>query len=561
MDAAALAPDRLTGLAIAAHCVDPIGTGILRIRARASPHRDRILSALWTLDPNARKISTTISEETLFGGFDVTQALSNGTVVQMPGLLDRTTSLVLGSAERCPARLAAHLSAAVDRGTHSLVLCDEGASSEEEPPQALCERTGLFIALDDRPDSAEFELPAATVDIEGARKRCASVSLSEAHASSLVTAAAELGILSLRAPLYALAIARALAALDGRTEVGRTELEYAAALAFGHRATRLPQAEPPAETPPESPETQGDDTEQTEGSGTDQALPTELLLEATKALLPDELLARIGQNGGTARNAAGSGAGSAKIGNRRGRPLPSRAGRPDSGARVDIVSTLRAAAPWQTIRRATAEVSKPIHIRRSDIRLKRYEETSDRLLIFTVDASGSQALARLAEAKGAVEILLSEAYARRDHVALIGFRGDGAEMLLPPTRSLVQTKRRLNALPGGGGTPLAAGLSLAAETATRAVAQGMTPFVVLLTDGRANIALDGSADRAAAAEDAERTGKALLARGIETLVIDTGQRPSRTLSTLADAIGGTYLALPRSDAYQLSAAVSDALGD
>ena len=110
-------------------------------------------------------------------------------------------------------------------------------------------------------------------------------------------------------------------------------------------------------------------------------------------------------------------------------------------------------------------------ITRDDIRVRRFEEHSDRLLILSVDASGSAAAARLAEAKGACELLLAEAYVRRDHVALIAFRGTAAELLLPPTRSLVQAKRRLAALPGGGSTPLAAGLRAAldvAESAARA---------------------------------------------------------------------------------------------
>jgi len=107
-------------------------------------------------------------------------------------------------------------------------------------------------------------------------------------------------------------------------------------------------------------------------------------------------------------------------------------------------------------------------VRPADIHLSRYETRRDRLLIFTVDASGSAALARLAEAKGAVELLLAQAYARRDQVALVAFRGDGAETLLPPTRSLVQAKRRLAGLPGGGGTPLAAGLLAAGEMAAHA---------------------------------------------------------------------------------------------
>ncbi len=111
------------------------------------------------------------------------------------------------------------------------------------------------------------------------------------------------------------------------------------------------------------------------------------------------------------------------------------------------MATLRAAAPWQTIRRRATGRDGVLELRPDDIRLKQAQERSDRLLIFTVDASGSAALARLAEAKGAVELLLAQAYARRDHVALVAFRGAGAEVLLPPTRSLVHTKRRLAALP------------------------------------------------------------------------------------------------------------------
>lgn len=223
------------------------------------------------------------------------------------------------------------------------------------------------------------------------------------------------------------------------------------------------------------------------------------------------------------------------------------------------MATLRAAAPWQTIRRAEAREERVLHIRRADLRLRQFQETSDRLLIFVVDASGSLAMSRLAEAKGAVELLLSEAYARRDHVALIAFRGDGAEMLLPPTRSLVQTKRRLQALPGGGGTPLAAGLRLGLETAIRANAQGMTPTIALLTDGRGNIALDGRADRAAAAEDAAAMARAILAQGIASLVIDTAVRPQAALAKLSAELDAHYIALPRADARRLSAAVTDAL--
>jgi magnesium chelatase subunit D len=156
-----------------------------------------------------------------------------------------------------------------------------------------------------------------------------------------------------------------------------------------------------------------------------------MMLEAARAMLPPDLLARM-EAGRAARNAAAaSGTGAAKKGNRRGRPLPSRAGRLGSDTRVDLVATLRAAAPWQPLRGRPRGQNDRLHVRMSDVRVRQFEERSDRAIIFVVDASGSAALARLAEAKGAIELLLGEAYARRDHVALVAFRGDGADVLLP----------------------------------------------------------------------------------------------------------------------------------
>ena len=274
--------------------------------------------------------------------------------------------------------------------------------------------------------------------------------------------------------------------------------------------------------------------------------------------MPDNLLDRIAAQ--KARQGKGSGSGAARKGNRRGRPMPSRAGRLGDGARVDIVATLRAAAPWQTIRKQSTGRDS-LQVRSDDIRVKRFEEKSDRLLVFTVDASGSSALSRLAEAKGAIELLLAQAYARRDHVALVSFRGTQAEVLLPPTRSLVQTKRRLAALPGGGGTPLAAGIVAALEQAIAATRKGLTPTIVILTDGRANVALDGAGNRVQAATDAQRMAQAVRAHRIDALVIDTGNRPEPALAALAETLGAIYLPLPRADAARLSASVATVLGD
>ena len=283
-----------------------------------------------------------------------------------------------------------------------------------------------------------------------------------------------------------------------------------------------------------------------------------MVIDAVRAVLPAAILAGLGQSG-RPRSAAGSGTGQKRKGNRRGRPLPSRPGKLDGRSRLDIVATLRAAAPWQPIRRKTTPDHTGLLIRSSDLRLKRYETKSDRVIVFAVDASGSAAISRLNEAKGAVEILLAQAYAARDHVSLISFRGEGADCLLPPTRSLVQTKRKLAALPGGGGTPLARGMREAMITALQAQARGMTPVVVIATDGKANIALDGTPDRGKARDDATRMARHLRTAGLETLVIDMSARPQLALRDLAQHLDGGYLPLPRADAHGLSNAVQTVL--
>lgn len=382
------------------------------------------------------------------------------------------------------------------------------------------------------------------------------VTASARDIETLAEIAAVFGIDSLRAPLLALRVARAHAALEGRKALTETDLNVAVELTYPQRATRVPQEPDSAEEPPAPPE---DTPEDDAGDSDTLSLPEgDMLVEAVKALLPPDLLAGL-VPAGTSRGASGAGAGQKRKGNRRGRPLPSRPGRLDGRGRIDLVATLRAAAPWQPLRKRAAITGTGLQIRPADIRLKRYQEQSDRLLIFTVDASGSAAMSRLNEAKGAVELLLAQAYAARDHVALIAFRGENAELLLPPTRSLVQTKRRLASLPGGGGTPLAAGLQQAALLAQQSRAKGLTPTVVVLTDGRANIALDGTADRALAQADSEQMAQVIQSQNISALVIDMSKRPQEPLRALSARLAAPYLALPRADAERLTGAVSAAL--
>ncbi len=513
------------------------------VRARAGPVRDTFIALAQGLNGPVRRIHPNITDEALLGGIDVTATLASGQLVERQGLLDTSGTLILTMGERCPPALAAKLALALDsRPDLTLVVLDEGAEPAEVAPAALSERCAFHVDLGDvTPSNISSGVVLTSLRTQAETP--------ETTFADVTQAAAQLGIASLRAPLFTLRTARTLAGLAGREVVEEADIQTAAILTLTHPATQLPQDLAESEAPPDTSEVEPQETSQTD-------LPEELILDAIKAHLPDTLLDQLAA--GSTPGGQGNGSGAHRKGNRRGRPLPPRPGRVQDGSRVDLIATLRAAAPWQTIRRANTGRD-GIHIRQSDIHTKRFALRSDRVLIFAVDASGSAALARLAEAKGAVELLLSQAYARRDHVSLIAFRGAEAELLLPPTRSLVQTKRRLAGLPGGGGTPLAAGLEEALTQGLLAQRKGLSPTVVVMTDGRANIALDGSANRVQAAADASRMAQALRRQGMSAIVIDTGNRPEPSLRTLAQTLDAAYVPLPRADAQRLSAAVSQTL--
>lgn len=549
-------------LAVACLALDPAAMGGLWVRARVGPVRDALekglKSALQGL--STRRMTASMPDEALFGGIDLAATLDTGILTQTKGLLADPGVLFLPMAERVEPGLAGRLAGALDaRRGLAIIAFDEGAEPGERAPDALLDRLAIHIDLTDHALSDAPPLAIDTDALTDARARLPLIETPDSTIAELAEVAARLGVLSLRAPLHALAVARASAALSGADSIEEPDMLTAIELVLVPRATRMPEA--PEERPDDPPPPPEDSTPEEPEGDTEEQLdlpPTDILLEAARAMLPPDLLARLAA-GKAARAASASGSGATKTGNRRGRPLPPRAGRMGGNARVDLVATLRAAAPWQKIRCDITGVSDRVHVRMSDIRIRRFKETSDRAIIFVVDASGSSAMARLAEAKGAVELLLAEAYSRRDHVALVAFRGDGAEVLLPPTRSLVQTKRRLASLPGGGGSPVAAGLKAALELAALAKSKGMTPSIALLTDGRANVDLSGAANRTTAKEDASQMARLIRAEGYPGLVIDTGQRPTRGLDALARDMGAPYLPLPRADSRGLSRAVDAAL--
>jgi magnesium chelatase subunit D len=219
------------------------------------------------------------------------------------------------------------------------------------------------------------------------------------------------------------------------------------------------------------------------------------------------------------------------------------------------LATLRAAAPQQAWRKRRA--GQRLAIRVDDLHVQRHQQHSASCLILAVDASGSSALQRLAEAKGAVELLLQQSYARRDQVCIVAFKGAQAQLLVPATRSLVRAKRAMTGLPGGGGTPLASALKLACEQAVLQRRQGLTPLLVVLSDGHANVNLQGVGGRGPALAEAHDWCRQWRALGHSALWIDTAVRADPKAQALAHSLAASYLPMPQVQAQRMAQAVTD----
>ena len=564
--------------------VDPAGSAGVAIRSAAGPARDRWLALLRDLLPPGapvRRVPLHVPDGRLLGGLDLAATLGAGRLVADKGLIAEADGgiMIVAMAERVSPATAARLASALDKG--EIVLERDGLASRSPArfgvvalDESVNEDEGLPLVLRDH---FSFEIDLAAVrhndaawrwhtpdEIAAARERLPGVVAGEDILAVVSEAAMALGIASLRAPLLALRVARAAAALDGRSAVSADDAALACNLVLGPRATCVPTtAEPPDSEPdpPEPPpEEREDEPEGDENADADRELG-EVVLEAAQSGIPPGLLTLL-QAGEASRNRAPSTGRSGALRHSllRGRPAGVRAGQPGGRARLSLIDTLRAAAPWQRLRRgefadAPAAAGPRIRVRKEDFHVARYRQRSETTTIFAIDASGSAALHRLAEAKGAVELLLADCYVRRDRVAVVAFRGQGADLLLPPTRSLARAKRSLAGLPGGGGTPLACALDAVRSLADSTQRRGGTPFVVILTDGQANIARDGTPGRARAREDAIGAARALRAGGSRVVVIDTAARAQPLAKDLADACGGRYLALPYARAESISGAV------
>lgn len=558
-------------LAAALVAIDPAGLGGANLRALPGPVRDRWLGLLCELLPASvppRRVPPQVDADRLLGGIDLGATLAAGRPIIQRGLLAEVDAmLLLAMAERMESTSAALIAGALDCGEFRLerdgfgqtVACrfgvialDEGLADDERPPGSLRDR--LAFHLDLGPIGIRDALaPSHDPDaIDAARARLPAIEADEACTEALCAAGLQLGIGSIRAPLLALRAARAAAALAGRRKVSDEDLAVAGRLVLAPRATMLSAQDDQPEAPAEPP----DPSDGRERTDDDRPLEDQVVA-AAQAAMPAGLLAQLqlGQDRGRIHTPGRAGALSQAA--RRGRPVGVRRGAPRAGARLDLLATLRAAAPWQPLRKGIGDPGR-IQVRPDDFRVRRFKQRTQTTTVFAVDASGSSALHRLAEAKGAVELVLADCYVRRDQVALLAFRGAKSELLLPPTRSLVRAKRSLASLPGGGGTPLAAGIDAAAMLADTIRRRGDTPIVMLLTDGRANVARDGSGGREQATIDAIAAAQRLRAAGLRAILVDTSPRPQLAAEHLAAAMNALYLPLPYADARALSGAVQAA---
>lgn len=554
--------------------IDPVGLGGVAVIAGPGPVRDLWVDRLrGILAPGApvRRLPAHIGDDRLIGAVDLTATLAAGRPVLQKGVLGEADGgiVLIPMAERLDPGVAARIAAVLDRrellvereglgqrvpARIGVVAFDEGLSPEERLPVSLRERFAFHLDLREMSARGLDDHWIDAAETAAARRRLASVEAPSLEiVEALVRTAAAFGIDSVVAPLLAMRAARAAAALAGRAGITDEDAVLAARLVLAPRSRVAPQDEEenqPPPPPPEPPDDPGEDDQGDEDNDPDPEAPSleDIMLAAVQAALPEDLLAGLRSGGGGATpNSRNSRLGSAQSSALRGRPTGVRMGAMRPGARLALVATLRAAAPWQPVRRAEAAsrpVARRIEVRREDFRFKRFAQRRESTMVFCVDASGSTAFHRLAETKGAVEMLLAEAYVTRTFVSLVVFRGMAAELLLPPTRSLARAKALLANLPGGGGTPLAAGIDCAVLVALAERSRNREPLVILLTDGRANITADGQAARGRAMDEALDSSRRLAAQRIAALFVDTSPRPRAEGGDLAAALQARYVALP-----------------
>ncbi|WP_330258579.1 putative cobaltochelatase [Streptomyces murinus] len=561
------------------------------------------------------------SEDRLVGALDIERALAEGVKAFEPGLLadahrgilyvdevnllhDHLVDLLLDAAAM-GASYVEREGVSVRHASKFLLVGTMNPEEGELRPQLL-DRFGLTVevaasrepdqrvevvrrrlAYDDDPAAfaARWAGEEATVRqrIVAARELLPQVRLGDAALRQIAATCAAFEVDGMRADIVMARTATALAAWAGRTDVLAEDVRQAALLALPHRRRRNPFDAPGLdedkldETLEQSAGRDGDGDDDPDGpggggrpapeSGPEGGGDTAARPEAGEGGEPQPAGAGAGEQApvraaepfrtkvlsvpGIGEGAAGR---RSRARTEHGRTTGAR--RPQGAlTKLHLAATVRAAAPYQ---RARGRSGPGLVIRRDDLRQARREGREGNLVLFVVDASGSMAARqRMGAVKGAVLSLLLDAYQRRDKVGLVTFRGSGADVALPPTSSVDAAAVRLESLPTGGRTPLAAGLLKAHEVlrVERLRDPARRALLVVVTDGRATggpepVALAGRAARLFAAEQ------------VASVVVDCESGPVRLglAGQLAGELAGTAVTLDELRADSIAGLVRDVQG-
>ena len=396
--------------------------------------------------------------------------------------------------------------------------------------------------------------------ISEARNNLATVEVNKRALDYLIASSEMFSISNMHTIFCTLKVAKAICAYKGEKRVSREDINLAISLSMIHKAKQIPEFQQEEKAKSAENERLRDNDESKANNSELNSEDKKMLIDALKISLPNNLIeSLLSKNSQTISVTESAGSGERNNNFSAGRPIPSISRKYSSDKRIDLMGTLTRAIPWQKLRSSSVTKNRKIIIYPQDIMIKRFEKQSERLLIFLVDASGSNAIGRLAEAKGAIEILLSDAYAKRDNVALISFSGLKADPLLLPTKSLVTAKKKLSSLPGGGATPLAKGLLEAFKMADAARSRSIKPIIILLSDGRGNITLDGLGDRVKAIEDTTYIASLIKRNAINNIFIDTSRRKTPMADELARELNGHYFQLPMANSSSISKAVQQSI--
>lgn len=569
------------GLVFELLAIAPHALGGIALRGLAGPGREAAFARLDELIQGRVSVPVNASEDRLLGGLDLSTTLRAGEPVYEHGLLHRAHNglLVLSMAERLSDRFIALICQPMDAQkvmverdglsvvspcAATVVALDESMLDDEHLAAPLADRLAFALSVDelDAHQLREGATLHSQQDVQNARERFRRLDVSDDALAAISNAALSLGIPSIRSSIHAAIAARAIAALDHADSVSDRHAAIASQLVFAHRARQLPppvdmeqdEHPDPSDAPP-PPQDNDNAAEEDSSSQPNDAALHDSVVEAVRAALPEHVLKMLASGAMAQAQRAGRGAQSGSPSGARGRPIGVRAVPEIGREKLNVLATVKAAAPWQKLRGGSRG---RVRVLPDDFRVTRFKPKLRTTTVFVVDASGSSAARRLAEVKGAVELLLAECYVTRARVAVVAFRGERAEVLLEPTRSLTRARRQLADLPGGGATPLADAIDVTRELCTQLLRQSEQAQVIFLTDGHGNVGRDGVPGHPDAVAHALDAAAELSALALPCMLVDTSRRPRDRARRMADAMGARYLPLPYADSGALAQAVSNA---